>query len=87
MSERARILVADDEPNLRRVLTAMLRRDGGIDFADRFAWLDERMAGVKSNSADHPPVQWRGWTFNSFTRNAHLSAASSIILAVGLPAP
>jgi two-component system, NtrC family, response regulator AtoC len=28
MSERARILVADDEPNLRRVLTAMLRRDG-----------------------------------------------------------
>ena len=28
MSERARILVADDEPNLRRVLTAMLKRDG-----------------------------------------------------------
>ncbi|MCE9577968.1 MAG: sigma-54 dependent transcriptional regulator [Deltaproteobacteria bacterium] len=28
MSERARILVADDEPNLRRVLTAILRRDG-----------------------------------------------------------
>ncbi len=28
MSERARILVADDEPNLRRVLSAMLRRDG-----------------------------------------------------------
>ncbi len=28
MAERARILVADDEPNLRRVLTAMLRRDG-----------------------------------------------------------
>ena len=28
MSERARILVADDEPNLRRVLTAMLRREG-----------------------------------------------------------
>jgi len=28
MSERARILVADDEPNLRRVLSAILRRDG-----------------------------------------------------------
>jgi len=28
MAERARILVADDEPNLRRVLSAMLRRDG-----------------------------------------------------------
>ncbi|MCA9676323.1 MAG: sigma-54-dependent Fis family transcriptional regulator, partial [Myxococcales bacterium] len=28
MSERARILVADDEPNLRRVLSAMLRREG-----------------------------------------------------------
>src|SRR5262245_21259929 len=28
MTERARILVADDEPNLRRVLTAILRRDG-----------------------------------------------------------
>ena len=28
MSERVRILVADDEPNLRRVLMAMLRRDG-----------------------------------------------------------
>ena len=28
MSEPVRILVADDEPNLRRVLTAILRRDG-----------------------------------------------------------
>ncbi len=28
MTDRARILVADDEPNLRRVLTAMLRREG-----------------------------------------------------------
>jgi len=28
MTDRARILVADDEPNLRRVLTAILRRDG-----------------------------------------------------------
>ncbi len=28
MAERCRILVADDEPNLRRVLTAILRRDG-----------------------------------------------------------
>jgi two-component system response regulator AtoC len=28
VSDRARILVADDEPNLRRVLTAILRRDG-----------------------------------------------------------
>ncbi|HTJ47787.1 MAG TPA: sigma-54 dependent transcriptional regulator [Kofleriaceae bacterium] len=28
MSDHARILVADDEPNLRRVLTAILRRDG-----------------------------------------------------------
>jgi nitrogen regulation protein NR(I) len=28
MADRARILVADDEPNLRRVLTAILRRDG-----------------------------------------------------------
>ncbi|MCL4225796.1 MAG: sigma-54 dependent transcriptional regulator [Myxococcales bacterium] len=28
MSERARILVADDEPNLRRVLHAILRREG-----------------------------------------------------------
>ncbi len=28
MAERARILVADDEPNLRRVLTAILQREG-----------------------------------------------------------
>jgi two-component system response regulator AtoC len=28
MSETARILIADDEQNLRRVLVAMLRRDG-----------------------------------------------------------
>jgi len=28
MSARARILVADDEPNLRRVLSAILMREG-----------------------------------------------------------
>ncbi|MEM1418634.1 MAG: response regulator, partial [Myxococcota bacterium] len=28
MSERPQVLVADDEPNLRRVLSAQLRRDG-----------------------------------------------------------
>jgi two-component system response regulator AtoC len=45
MSERARILVADDEPNLRRVLTAILRRDGheviqATDGAEAMTMLD-----------------------------------------------
>jgi DNA-binding NtrC family response regulator len=45
VSEHARILVADDEPNLRRVLHAILRRDGhevvqAVDGAEALAMLD-----------------------------------------------
>ncbi len=45
MSEPVRVLVADDEPNLRRVLTALLRRDGhevtvATDGAEAIAALD-----------------------------------------------
>ncbi|WP_428261274.1 sigma-54-dependent transcriptional regulator [Haliangium sp.] len=45
MSAKARILVAEDEPNLRRVMTAMLSRDGyevipAVDGADALAQLD-----------------------------------------------
>jgi DNA-binding NtrC family response regulator len=46
MSASARILVADDEPNLRRVLTAILQRDGydvvqAADGREALALLDE----------------------------------------------
>jgi len=45
MSERARILVADDEPNLRRVLHAILRREGhevvqAVDGAEALSMLE-----------------------------------------------
>jgi two-component system, NtrC family, response regulator AtoC len=45
VSEHARILIADDEPNLRRVLHAILRRDGhevvqATDGAEALAMLD-----------------------------------------------
>ncbi len=45
MADRARILVADDEPNLRRVLHAILRREGhevvqAVDGAEAIGMLD-----------------------------------------------
>ena len=45
MTEPVRVLVADDEPNLRRVLTAILKRDGhdvvlANDGAEAIAALD-----------------------------------------------
>ena len=45
MTEPVRVLVADDEPNLRRVLTAVLKRDGhdvvlATDGAEAVAALD-----------------------------------------------
>jgi DNA-binding NtrC family response regulator len=45
VSERARILIADDEPNLRRVLHAILRRDGhevvqAVDGAEALSMLE-----------------------------------------------
>ncbi len=45
MAQSARILVADDEPNLRRVLTAILKREGydvlsAADGAEALAFLD-----------------------------------------------
>jgi DNA-binding NtrC family response regulator len=52
MSEHARILVADDEPNLRRVLVAMLRRDGHevIQAADGAAAVD--LLGPQAGDVD-----------------------------------
>ncbi len=42
---------------------------------------------IKVISLPFPTSVYFYWTFNSLTKKAILSAASSIILAVGLPAP
>src|SRR4026208_2569992 len=56
----AKILVADDEQNLRRVLTALLRRDGhdvvqaasGLEAIDRLAEVDVVITGRRMPGAD-----------------------------------
>jgi two-component system, NtrC family, response regulator AtoC len=57
MAERARILVADDEPNLRRVLAAILRRDGhevsqAADGAEALALAESQSQGGGATAFD-----------------------------------
>src|SRR4051794_40010653 len=58
--QTAKILVADDEPNLRRVLVAMLRRDGhdvvqaasGAEAIDRLSDVDVVITDLRMPGAD-----------------------------------
>ncbi len=64
-SARAKILVADDEPNLRRVLTAILQRDGyevlqAADGAEALSRVSDDVDVVITDSQDaQGSTAWR----------------------------